>query len=239
MAYVEDLTALEGLRLWNIIISLLFGLYAFGKFREGDTEEGIAALGAAIFSLMISWAADYYKCVWIGGALIVLAIIMLATPLNEAPLPQITAYTGAALLLSAIMLYFAPISVFDSFNGFIIACCLLAVVIFIDTALDRYEWYEAVLVFGLTIVIAVIAIKTGGFDHVWYGLIMMYGAIVLALFGFYTQIIDPVFFGGSLLYLDDYIGEGIYNNGGMHPLLWGVLGLVAFIVYMILRWREK
>jgi len=242
MAYSSELAGLQGLRLWSVVIAVLLGLYANWKYREGESDEAIPALGAAIFSLLIAWGTDYYKGVFIAGGLFVLAIVMYVTVRDEGPLPKLLLYTGGALLVSAILLYIAPITVFNEpIAGFMVAVLLLSAVVFFDTHLDRYdELWQVIVIFAIPVIVAYLIISAVGVDHAWYGLVMMYFAVTLALFGVYTLLIDPIYFSGALIFLDDYIGHGTVDT---HPdgniyLIWTLLFLIVICAYIYVRWKE-
>ncbi len=239
LAFIPGLSLEDGIRFWNIIIAVLLGIYAYYSIREGEGENGIICLGAAIFSLLISWGSSFYKSVWVAGALIVLAIVMYITPLSEGILPKLMFYTGGAILGAAILTYIFPAQASGGTEGFLLATVILGLIIVIDTTMGRYdEWWQVLLVFSIPVVAAVLLITSFGVDHAWYGLVMMYFGVILGLFGLFSYIVDPIFFGGLLVFTDDFVGEIMAGKDAGLLNLWFFLALVAGIIYIIYKYKE-
>jgi len=243
VAYSPDLMAKEGLRLWSMVIGGALLLYADWKFSEGEADEAVPILGAAIFSIMISWAVDYYKGVYVGGALLGLYVLMYFTAQNEGMLQPMLFWTGAALLVSAMLFYIFPITIDpeSQFNisGYLLALFIIVAVLVTDIHLGRFNhFWELMLIFGLATLGAFFAIFVFGVDHAWYGLAMMYAALGLAWLGIYTKVVDPLFFAGLLIFADDFVGHTFADPQPELQPIWFLLGFVASSVYLVWRWRE-
>ncbi|ADB57917.1 hypothetical protein [Archaeoglobus profundus] len=242
MAYNADLAAATagGMLIWSIVLAIILILYGNFKLREGDSTAGIVAIGSAIFILFINWATDYYKAVWIGGALLGISILMYFTAADEGILQPLLFWTGAGLILVSIMGYFAPITLNADTNAFILGVGIIGLVMLVDVNIDRYAHsWELFLIFGLAIMGSALAIFTFGVDHAWYGLGMMYAALGLALCGIYTKVVDPLFMAGFIIFLDDFLGhETVDPKPDLTPI-WFLLGFIGTSIYLIWRWKDE
>jgi len=243
VALSPDLAAKEGLRIWSVVIAGTLAVYSNWKFSEGESDEAIPLLGAAIFSIMISWATDYYKGIYIGGALLALSVLMYFTSHNEGMLQPLLFWTGATLMLSAMLFYVLPITVDpeSQFNisGYLIAVGIIVLVLAVDIHIQRYShFWEIILIFGVAALGAFFAISIFGIDHAWYGLAMMYAALGLSLAGVYTKVVDPLFFAGLLIFMDDFIGHEFADPHPELMPLWFLLGFVGCSIYLFRRWME-
>jgi len=241
MAYSAELAAAtaEGMLIWSIAVAIFLGLYGNFRFREGDTTEAIVSLGSAILILLISWATDYYRAVWIGGAMLVVSIFMYFTYHDEGLLQPLLFWTGTGLIFVSILGYFAPVTINADTNGFILGIAIIGAIMLVDVNIDRYmNSYELVLIFGLAVMGAALAVFTYGVDHAWYGLAMMYAALALALMGVYTKVVDPLFMAGFIIFLDDFLGHNTVDPKPDLTPLWFILGFVGTSIYLVWRWRE-
>lgn len=213
MAYNEAIAAAtaNGSLVWSIILSIALTLYATFKFKEGEAEGGAVAIGAAILVSLISFATDYYKAVWIAGAMLGFSILMLLTSYNEGIVQPLLFWTGSGLIISAILGYLVPITV-NGMNAFIMPVLIIAGIMFVDVAIDRYgNAWELFLIFALAVIFAAILICFFGISHIWYGVTMMISSLLLAFLGIYTKVIDPLFFAGFILWLDDIVGYSLVD----------------------------
>ncbi len=241
MAYSAELAAAtsQGMLIWSVIVAIFLGIYGNFKLREGESTTGIVALGSAVLILLISWATDYYKAVWIGAAMLGISVLMFFTSSNEGILQPLLFWTGSGLIFVSIMGYFAPITLNSDTNSFILGVILIGVVMLVDVNIDRYmHSYELVLVFGLAVMGAALAVFTYGVDHAWYGLAMMYAALGLALAGVYTKVVDPLFMAGFIIFLDDFLGHNTVDPKPDLTPLWFILGFVGTSIYLVWRWKE-
>ncbi|AIY90056.1 hypothetical protein [Geoglobus acetivorans] len=241
MAYNAELSSAtsDGMLVWSLVITIFLGLYGNFRFREGDAAEAVISIGAATLILLISWATDYYRAVWIGGAMLGVSVMMYFTAHNEGLLQPLLFWTGAGLIFVSVMGYFAPVTLSSDTNSFVLGIAIIGAIMLVDVNLDRYmHSYELVLIFGLAVAGAALAVFTYGIHHAWYGLAMMYSALALALLGVYTKVVDPLFMAGFIILLDDLVGHSTVDPEPDLTPLWFLLGFVGASIYLVWRWRE-
>ncbi|MCK5644009.1 MAG: hypothetical protein KAJ19_24640 [Gammaproteobacteria bacterium] len=246
MAEVQSILSdtTDGMLIWTVVVAVFLGLYGFWRYREGDSREGVVAICSAIVIILLSWATDYYKGVWIGSTLLGVSIMMHFTSHDEGMIQELFYWTGAGLLIIAIFGYIIPITVpgGGGYSGYVIGVGLIGIMLFVDINLDRYtNSWELPTIFIVGVVGALLLNFMFGLDHAHHGLALMFVALAFAGLGVHTKLVDPVFIAGFLIFLDDIVGHGMGGDPRPDSLitLWVLLGFVGTGIYVIRRWSEE
>ena len=232
----------DGILIWAVLIAAFLGLYGVWKYRDGEPHEGVVSIAAAILIILIAWATDYYRGVWLGGTFLGISIMMRFTSHDEGNIQEMLFWTGAGLLAVAILGYLFPVVLPGGYAGYILAVTLIGAMLFVDINLDRYAHsWELMLVFAFGLGGGIFLNVVYGLDHAWHGLALMGSALLLVALGVYTKLVDPVFIAGFLIYVDDIVGHGTGHDPKPDSLLqiWFVLGFIMTSIYVIRRWREE
>ena len=240
MAYNEAIAAAtsNGALVWSIVTSIALALFATFKFKDGDSEAGAVAIGAAVLISLISFATDYYKAVWIAGAMLGFSILMLLTSYNEGIVQPLLFWTGSGLIISVILGYLIPLTI-SGMSAFVMPVLIIAGIMIVDVAIDRYSsTWELFLIFALAVIFAAILVCFFGVSHIWYGVAMMVSSVLLAFFGIYTKLIDPLFFAGFILWLDDVVGYSLVDPNPLLPVAF-ILGFTVTTIYILWRWLKE
>jgi len=107
----------EGMLIWTIVVAVFLVVYAFYKYRDGEAQEGVVSIGAAIFVFLVGWATDYYHGVWIGGAMLGVSVLMYFTSHDEGMIQKLFWWTGASLLVISTLGYVFPLVVPGGVSG--------------------------------------------------------------------------------------------------------------------------
>ncbi|GEM_PF-1771771 len=230
----------QGIPIWSVVTFILVGLYGDFKIREGEYAEGAIAVASAIFMLLVNWATDYYRAVWVGIIFLIISIITYFTALRDTFFRPLFMWTGGCLIISSMLNYFAQPIVFEGMMGFAIGCFLIGLILAIDIHLDRFtHYYEILLSFGAALIGALIAVSIFGVSHIWYGLAMMYAGLIATFLGVRTKFTDPLFMAGFIVYIDDVVGYlTISPKLKLMPIAFG-LGFFATVIYMLRRWLDE